>query len=165
MSEQKTEGREGFTLALALVDALPVLFFGTSCILIGLLFRSGLFIVGAALTFLGGLGKVLWKVFLGTVKRDVAFLNKQFRYTMGLGFLLILLSLVLGFRRISLSAILAAVTGIPQLIFFICGICGMITMGILASKLDSSKAKSNWIEQCVNTFAQGCILIGILCIL
>ena len=40
---------ENFTLSLALVDALPVLFFGGSMILIGLLFGSPLFMIGAAL--------------------------------------------------------------------------------------------------------------------
>ncbi|MDO4809343.1 MAG: hypothetical protein Q4A04_05205 [Eubacteriales bacterium] len=42
---------ENFTLSLALVDALPVLFFGGSMILIGLLFGSPLFLIGAALCF------------------------------------------------------------------------------------------------------------------
>ena len=42
---------EDFTLSLALVDALPVLFFGASMILIGIMFASSLFILGAVLCF------------------------------------------------------------------------------------------------------------------
>ena len=40
-----------FTLSFALVDALPVLFFGGSIFLIGILFGSPLFLIGAALCF------------------------------------------------------------------------------------------------------------------
>ena len=42
---------EDFTLSLAIVDALPVLFFGGSMVLIGLLFQSILFLLGAFLCF------------------------------------------------------------------------------------------------------------------
>ena len=45
---------ENFTLSLALVDALPVLFFGGSMILIGLLFGNPLFLIGATLCFWAG---------------------------------------------------------------------------------------------------------------
>ena len=51
---------ENFTLSLALVDALPVLFFGGSMILIGLLFGNPLFLIGATLCFWAGAAKVLW---------------------------------------------------------------------------------------------------------
>ena len=57
---------ENFTLSLALVDALPVLFFGGSMILIGLLFGSPLFLIGAALCFWAGAAKVLWKIIVLT---------------------------------------------------------------------------------------------------
>ena len=53
---------EDFTLSLALVDALPVLFFGGSMILIGVLFGSVMFMLGAVLCFWAGAAKVLWKV-------------------------------------------------------------------------------------------------------
>ena len=49
---------ENFTLSLAIVDALPVLFFGGSMILIGLLFGSPLFLIGAALCFWAGAAKL-----------------------------------------------------------------------------------------------------------
>lgn len=156
---------EGFTLSLALVDAIPVLFFGGSSILIGMLFKSPLFIVGACLCFLAGFLKVMWKVVLATSGKDIPFLNKQLRVIMPLGFLIIILSVIIGAKRISFPAIWAGVTSLPSLIFFILGVCGMITMGVLAKKLDSTKVKSNWIEQCVNGVAQICIFLGLLFLL
>ena len=50
---------EGFTLGLALVDAVPVLLFGGSSILLGIIFKSALFVIGACLIFLGGFLKVM----------------------------------------------------------------------------------------------------------
>ena len=45
---------EGFTLALALVDAVPVLSFGISMVIIASRFDSSLFMIGAILAVLGG---------------------------------------------------------------------------------------------------------------
>ena len=162
---EKKNKYEGFTLSLALVDALPVLLFGGSSILIGLIFRSPLFIVGACLVFLGGFLKVMWKIVLATAKKDIPFLNKQMKYTMLTGFLLILVSLIVNIQRISLPAMGAALTSLPSCIFFLLFVCGMVTMGVLAKKLDSSVAKNNWIEQCVNACAQLCLFLGLLFLL
>ena len=164
---QQTPGgeRPGFTLTLALVDALPVLFFGASCIILGLLFQSVLFVIGAALMFLGGFGKVLWKIFLAVSKKDILFLNRQFRYSMCAGFALIVVSLIAGWRRLSFSAIGSAIISMPSLLFFVIAVAGLVTMGVLASKLDSSVAKNNWIEQCVNSVAQLSLLLALLFLL
>ena len=156
------EKYEGFTLSLALVDALPVIFFGLSCIMIGLLFGSKLFIIGAVLCFLAGFMKVMWKVILAVKKKDVVFLNKQFRYTMIAGFVLIIISVIINIKRISIAAIWASVSTAPQCIFFLLWLAGMIGMIVLGKKLDSSVAKNNWIEQCVNGFAQISLFIALL---
>ena len=116
---EKKNKYEGFTLSLALVDALPVLLFGASSILIGLIFKSPLFIVGACLVFLGGFLKVLWKIVLATKKKDIPFLNKQMKYTMLTGFALIIVSLIANAKRISFSAMGAALTSLPSCIFFL----------------------------------------------
>jgi len=156
---------EGFTLSLALVDALPVLFFGASCIMIGLIFKSPLFIIGACLSFIGGASKVSWKIILALKSKDIKILNKQFRYLMLGGFALIILSVILNIKRISLAAVGAALVGLPQAVFFALWFVGMVTMGVLAKKLDSSVAKNNWIEQCVNGVAQLCFLVGLIFLL
>ena len=151
---------EGFSLSLALVDALPVLFFGGSSILIGLLFGSPLFLVGAALVFLGGLGKVLWKLILALKAKDVAILNKQMKYTMLTGFAVIVASVAANLRRIDLRALGQKL--LRLLPFLIVYALGMLTMGILGKKLDSTKVRSNWIEQCVNAVSQLTLFAGLL---
>ena len=45
---------EGFTIGLALVDAIPVLSFGISMVIIASRFDSPLFMIGAILSVLGG---------------------------------------------------------------------------------------------------------------
>lgn len=45
---------EDFTLTLALADAVPVLFFSATMLLVGLLFRSPLFLIGAGLVLFAG---------------------------------------------------------------------------------------------------------------
>lgn len=160
MSENKQY--EGFTLSMALVDAIPVLVFGASCILVGMIFKSPLFITGAVLAFLAGFLKVMWKVVLGISGKDVKWLNKQFRYLMIGGWVLIIASLIIGRKNISFSAMGAAVTSMPSLVFFILGALGMVTMGVLGKKLDPTVAKNNWIEQSVNCVAQSCIFLGLL---
>ena len=164
MSKEKNTNYEGFTLTLALVDALPVLLFGGSSILIGLIFKSPLFIVGACLTFLAGFLKVMWKVVLAVWKKDVKLLNKQMRIVMPIGFAIMIVSLIVDRARISFPAMLAGIVGFPQVIFFVLWVCGMVGMGVLAKKLDSSVAKNNWIEQSVNGVAQLCLFIALLII-
>ena len=153
---------EGFTLSLALVDALPVLLFGGSSILLGALFKSPLFIAGACVMFAGGFFKVLWKVLLAVNGSDVVLFNRQFRFTMMAGVFLILVSLVVDRANLSLDGIVSGVTSIPACFFFLLWISGMIAMGVLGKKLDSTKSRSNWIEQCVNSAAQLCLFIALL---
>ena len=165
MNETRKPAYEGFTLSLALVDAIPVLLFGGSSILLGILFGSPLFIVGAVLVFLGGFFKVLWKVLLATAGKDVSIFNKQMKYTMMTGFLLIIISVIANAGRLSFAAIWKGVTSMPSLIFFLLGLAGMTMMGVFAKKLDPKVARNNWIEQCTNGFAQLCIFLGLLFLL
>ncbi len=156
---------DNFTLPLAIVDALPVLFFGGSMILIGLLFKSILFLVGALLCFWAGAAKVVWKIIVVARKKNVWWLFMQMRIVMPIGFALMLLSVILNLKAIHLPAVLAAVTSLPSVIFFAIGVIGMILMGVFASKLDSSDVRSNWIEQLTNAVAQASVLVGILLLL
>ena len=153
---------EDFTLSLALVDALPVLFFGGSMILTALLFKSKLFPAGALACFWAGAAKVLWKIIVVKKKKNIWWLFLQMRIVMPVGFALMLLSVILNRKAIHFAAVLAAVTSLPSVIFFALGLIGMVLMGIFASRLDSSDLRSNWIEQLTNTAAQAAIFIGIL---
>ena len=153
---------ENFTLSLALVDALPVLFFGGSMILIGLLFGSPLFLIGAALCFWAGAAKVLWKIIVVTKKKNIWWMFLQMRIVMPLGFVLMIFSVILNRNAIDLSAVLAAVVSLPSVIFFAIGVTGMVLMGVFSAKLDSADVRSNWIEQLANGIAQAAVFVGLL---
>lgn len=156
---------ENFTMSLALVDALPVLFFGGSMILVGVLFRSPLFLIGSALCFCSGVAKVLWKVIVVAKKKNIWWMFMQMRIVMPLGFMVMILALIIGRNSLSLSTVLASVLSFPSVIFFGIGVIGMVMMGVFAAKLDSADARSNWIEQLTNGIAQAAIFIGILLLL
>lgn len=154
---------EGFTLALALVDAIPVLSFGISMVIIASRFQSPLFMVGAALSVLAGCCKVAWKLVLGIAKKDLRWLNKPFVPMQATGFLLMLISFMIGFGKISWSGVLAGITSLPSLLFFIAWIFLMFFMGwYRKNKFSNDDAHSNWTAQIVNAIGQTCLLLGIL---
>ncbi len=154
---------EGFTIGLALVDAIPVLLFGTSMILVAGKFGHPLFILGAVISTLAGCCKVAWKLILGIWKKDVRWLNKPFVPMQATGFLLMLISFVLGFGRINWSAVGTGIFSFPSLVFFI-GWLGL--MGFMGwyrkNKFTQEDAGANWTAQSVNCLGQACLLLGIL---
>ena len=154
---------EGFTIGLALVDAIPVLSFGISMVIIATRFRSPLFMIGAALSVLAGCCKVAWKLVLGITKKDLHWLNKPFVPMQASGFLLMLVSFALGFRKISWGGVLAAITSMPSVLFFLLWIGLMGFMGWFRKhKFSNEDAKSNWTAQIINAVGQTCLLLGIL---
>lgn len=153
---------EDFTLSLALVDAVPVLLFSISCLTLYRFFHSVLFLAGAVCCALAGCGKVLWKLLLVTAQRNVPLLNRQMRVLMPTGFLVILVSLIVDRRLVSVSGMAQAVTCFPSCMLFLLFFVGMVMMGVFAKTLDSADLRSNWIEQLTNAAAQLCLLLGIL---
>ena len=154
---------EGFTVALALVDAIPVLSFGISMVIIASRFDSPLFLLGAGLSVLAGCCKVAWKLILGVAKKDLRWLNKPFVPMQATGFLLMAVSFVLGFGTIDWAGVLAAVTGIPSVLFFVVWIGLMGFMGwYRKNRFSNEDAKSNWTAQIINAVGQTCLLRGIL---
>ena len=156
---------DDFTLGLALTDSLPVIFFGISMLLISHIFGSKLFFAGALLSFLGGAGKVLWKVIVVLRKKNIWPLFIQMRITMPIGFALMILAVILNRKMIDLTGIWQAVISFPSIIFFAIGVLGMILMMIFTFALDNADPKANWIEQITNAVSQGGFLIGILFLL
>lgn len=153
---------EGFTLSLALVDALPVLFFACSMMLVASRFASVLFCLGSAVIVLASCGKVLWKLLLGLRKQNVPWLNRYFIPCQISGFVLILLALVLNFRTIHWGSVFAQLTRFPSVIFFLLWLCGMAFMSWYRKNRFDNSPKANWTAQLINTAAQGALLIGIL---
>lgn len=123
---------EGFSVVMALVDLLPVVFFGLSAVRVGRLFQSALFVTGALICLLSGVVKVLWKLIAAVSRRNIWPMFVQMRIFMPVGFLLLLAAL------------------------------GMVCMCVFARRLDSSDPRANWLEQGVNALAQICIYIGLL---
>ena len=154
---------EGFTIGLALVDAIPVLSFGISMMIIASRFNSPLFIVGASLSVLAGCCKVAWKLILGIAKKDLRWLNKPFVPMQATGFLLMLISFIMGFNKVNWSGVLSAITGIPSILFFLAWIGMMGFMGWFRKhKFSNDDASSNWTAQIINAIGQTCLLLGIL---
>ena len=163
---------EGFTVGLALVDAIPVIFFSLSLILIATaLSGTGItfwvVLIGAIAIALAGLCKVLWKLLLGLKVGNVKFLNKIFVPFMAGGFMVALVGAIIGtfMKAISWAGVFKAIISVPAVIFFALGFCGMGVMGYVKSqnkREDFNKdAKKNWIAQFVNGFAQGMMFLGI----
>ena len=155
---------EGFTVGLALVDAIPVLLFCVSAVVLGVRWGNPLFLIGAIAMIVGGASKVLWKLFIGLGKGDKPMLAKLFRPCMFGGFALVLVAVIIGSITGGLSwpAVGRAIAGMPSLIFFILAVFGMVAMGVLAKKMDQTSARANWTEQLTNAFAQLMLLLGIL---
>lgn len=154
---------EDFPLSLALFDALPVLFFSAAVVLIGLNYKNSFFITGLILCTLAGVGKVLWKIIIAATKRDIAWMNRQLRILMPAGFLLIIIGIVTGPTNI--HTLKGEIFSLPSGILFGITLLGMVLMSIFAVRLDGTKLRSNWIEQITNAVAQGCFLLGVICLL
>lgn len=155
---------ENFTIALATVDAIPVVFFGASMVVVSLIFASKLFLFGALLCLIAGICKVVWKYIVVLFKKNIWCLFIQMRILMPIGFGLIILSLFVNSSSVNPSGMWSAIISFPAVLFFIIGLIGMILMVVFAIKLDSSDVKANWIEQATNGIAQISFFIGLLVI-
>ena len=119
--------------------------------------------VGAALSVLAGCCKVAWKLILGIWKKDLRWLNKPFLPMQITGFGFILGSLLTGLGKINWGGVLATVTSLPSLAFFLAWIGLMFFMGwYRKNRFKNDDAHSNWTAQIVNAVGQTCLLLGIL---
>lgn len=151
-----------FSLSLALMDFLPVIFFGLTSLFLGLFFKSLIFIIGASLTFISGLLKVIWKVIASIIKKNIWFLFIQMRIVMPIGFLIMIIGFILYCLNNDITLFFNSLFNITSIIFLILGFIGLILMIICSIKLDSSDFKSNWIEEIINSLTQLFIFIAIL---
>lgn len=167
-NKEVDNSHEGFTVSLALVDSLPVIFFIGSTAILATGMGNPVFAIGAILSALAGVGKVLWKLFLGLGLGDVKFLNKMFVPFQATGFLIMIAGVIVSTvtKAINWGVVGKAIIGFPAILCFIAGICGMGFMVSYKKKYDketfSHDAKKNWIAQFTNVFAQGMIFLGVL---
>lgn len=151
---------EGFTLALALVDALPVAFFCASCIVFGEKLQSPVFVAGTVVAALGGAGKVCWKLVIALAHKNVPLLSRQMRYVMPVGFALMAAGVVLaGAPALELLAALGRMPSVALLAVWVACMCAM---GYFAGHRDQGDARSNWIEQLTNAAGQAALLAALL---
>ncbi|MBQ0070553.1 MAG: hypothetical protein KBS81_01635 [Spirochaetales bacterium] len=153
---------EGFSLSMALVDAIPVVFFGLDALLLSKPLQSPLFFTGAVLCLVAGLLKVLWKFIVVLQKKNVWPLFMQMRIVMPTGFLMMILGFVLRVPQLDMARVGKALVAFPSAIFYVLWVLGMTGMIVAAKKLDSSDPKANWIEQGINGCAQVALFLGIL---
>lgn len=159
---QKNDIPEGFTLGMALMDLMPVVFFGIGVAAVGRRLNSGLFWTGAVLCIAAGLGKVSWKLCLALMKKNIPLLNRQLRVLMPAGFVLLLAGVLTSPQRLPAAKIWAGVLQMPAALFFAGGIAGMIAMMVMGRTRSSLDAKANWHEQLVNALTQLALLLGVL---
>lgn len=151
---------QGFTLALALVDAIPVIMFCAAAIIFGCRLQSPVFTAGAVLAFLGGAGKVSWKLTIALAQRNYPWLSRQMRITMPVGFALMIVGGVLD--RARCLPLLAAMCGFPSLAFVAAWVFCMCLMGYLAGHRNQTSARDNWIEQITNGIGQTALLLAVI---
>ena len=162
MEQMMSEGEvpEGFTVALALVDAVPVVLFGVAVVMLGVKIGNPVFVLGAVLACMGGAGKVAWKFVMALAGKNVGWLARQMRFTMPLGFVLMIAGLVLAGG--DALAVLGALTGMPSVLLLVVWLVCMCAMGYFAGHRDQSSARDNWVEQLVNAAGQAALLAAVL---
>lgn len=154
-----------FSLSLAIVDAIPVILFGLSMIVLSKIFSSAFLLVGASLCLFAGICKVLWKIIVVLKQKNIWFLFIQMRITMPIGLLLMIIAIIIAKGNIDWINIINKILSLPAIIFFVIGILGMSLMLVFAFALDGKIAKNNWIEQITNFVAQLAFFIGLLFLL
>jgi len=168
MSENKSTTLEP-TLGMTLLDAVPVIFFAASMIFVALAFsRSSLplgllFGVGALLSFLAGLGKVIWKFLLAIKNKNCSVFKKYFRHLMSAGFLLMLVTgIVYAVLFGSGKNLIVILTDIPAVLCLCIGLGFFVSMCVYGAKADMDTARANWTEEILNTVAQVFIFIFVI---
>ena len=156
-----------FSVAMGLMDFVPVFFFGVTAVLliddlsnkmnkpVFTLFAAGCFNV-----FLAGFCKALWKLLYAANICDFVALEQMFMPVNSIGLLLVGLSLVAMVclkKGVMLSAAPVAITsGMPFIMMMVLGLGGMCTaLSILAKKMGKGKVMILFIASFVCAMAMG----------
>lgn len=162
MSEKKMMTKdvvpEDFTMGLALMDALPVLFFGIGSLFMGRIAGSGIVLAGGFVCFATGMLKVAWKIIVVLQKKNIWPLFVQMRICMPIGFVLMIIGCFLG----DAGKLGHALLNPASLVFLALFVVGMFLMIRFAMKLDASNVRDNWIEQWLNALAQGAFMVSMI---
>lgn len=159
MKDTKEFDMEGFTLPMAFMDLIPVLFFSIGAVILAIRLKSTTFMIAMILVAAAGLIKVSWKFVLALFKKDVRILNKQMRFVMPAGFILAIIALIIDHDKCYLLKYLIQ---FPSLIFVIFGCLGIAYMVWFLKHEDSKDPKANWKEQTVNSIAQFFFMLAVI---
>ncbi|MCH4083586.1 MAG: hypothetical protein LKF00_04380 [Olsenella sp.] len=163
-SQRSTTGTpevpEGFNLALALVDAVPVALFGASALVAGERIGSPAWVVGASLALAGGTGKVAWKLVMALARKNVPILSRQMRYVMPAGFALMVAGAALD--AAGALELLRALVRMPSLALVLAWLVCMLLMVRFVRSRNQLDVRSNWIEQGTNALGQLALLCALL---
>lgn len=146
----------GFTLSLALMDAVPVALFAASAIVAAGRIHSPLFLAGAVACLAAGVGKVA----MALAHRDVPALSHQMRYLMPVGFLLMLVGAVTS--ATDTLVLLRGLASVPSLVPLALWLVCTGLMVHFARHRDQLDARSNWVEQGVNSVGQLALLVALV---
>ena len=153
---------EDYTLGLALFDAIPVFLFGAACLLLWRMTSSIPILIGGIICFIAGILKVVWKIIVVVMNKNIWPLFMQMRIGMPAGFILIIAGVAVGAITGSGRAFFAAMAHFIPLVLLAVSFIGLFGMIMCSRKLDSVKASSNWIEEICNTLAQGAFLASMI---
>jgi len=164
MDEQDQELPD-FSVSLVLTDAIPVLFFFFTTLFIAKRLKKAhkvagtLFYIASVLPLTGSTLQVLWKLFIAVERRNIPILHSQFKYTMGLGFLLIFFSIIIARKQIKWNSVIKKIFKFPSGVFiFISTLCSL-AMIVFIFTLDRNEVYVNWIEEGVNIIFQGSVFL------
>lgn len=155
---------QNYTMGLAIFDFVPVLFFGLASYLLWKMTGSFLVLLGGLACFISGALKVLWKIIVVAKKKNIWPLFVQMRIGMPAGLTLVLIGFIISCFTKDMSAFWSAAAHPLPILFFVLYFAGTAAMVVCGSKLDSTEAKTNWIEQSCNTVAQGSFFVMMLLI-
>lgn len=151
--KSKYEGLEA-TVGMAVMDTVPCIFFAVAAVCLCYAVKQPLFVIGQILCTLAGFGKAIWKFIKAIAKKNAEWLASQFKFTMSAGFVICMLSLVIGQKNLPFKVIGKNLFSFPVVIFVVLGLILMAAMIVLGAKMDPSNAAANWTEQTVNLLAQ-----------
>ena len=157
-----------FTVPMALMDFVPVVFFGIAAVLLrGDLYNKmgkgtfGLFAAGSFNVFLAGFCKALWKLLYAAGICDFVALEAMFMPVNSIGLLCVGLSLIcmvcMQKQSVTLSVAPVAVTSsLPFIAMMVVGLGGMCaSLSIVAAKMKKGKVMILFILSFVCAMAMG----------
>ena len=157
-----------FTIPMALMDFVPVIFFGiTAVLLLGDLYNKmskaayALFVAGSVNVFLAGFCKALWKLLYAANICDFVALEEMFMPVNSIGLLFVGVSLIMMVCQKKKSAVYSAApvaltSSMPFIMMMVVGLGGMCaSLSILSVKMKKGKTMILFILSFVCAMAMG----------